>query len=354
CVMPSATGRAPSSRSGRRSPPGTAIRDRAPKCSSSRVWSGAASAASTKCCRPPYSPRPCDRRLRAAISKIASIVSSRSSPPAMPISASAADDRPLRKRPNHSSSAASWWRNEVCSACANAPCCVTTLGPSRNVSLKLTQLGLDVDTATAIDNVRKILERAEPAGFFVRIDMEGSAHTEPTLEIVETLWHHGYHQIGAVLQAALLRSERDLERLNALGIRVRLVKGAYREPKGVAWQNKADVDAAFARMLQTLLTAEHYPAIATHDPTKIRLARDLAQEHQIPTTRFEFQMLYGVRRDLQTALVAAGYRVRVYVPFGRDWFPYFMRRLGERPANAGFVLRAILSDRATSDAARTI
>ena len=231
---------------------------------------------------------------------------------------------------------------------------VIKAGVERNVSLKLTQLGLDVDTATAIDNVRKILERAEPAGFFVRIDMESSAHTEPTLEIVETLWHHGYHQIGAVLQAALLRSERDLERLNALGIRVRLVKGAYREPKGVAWQNKAEVDAAFARMLKTLLTTGHYPAIATHDPAMIRLARDLAQEHQVPTTRFEFQMLYGVRRDLQAALVAAGYRVRVYVPFGRDWFPYFMRRLGERPANVGFVLRAILSDRATPGAARTI
>ena len=231
---------------------------------------------------------------------------------------------------------------------------VIKAGVERNVSLKLTQLGLDVDTATAIDNVRKILERAEPAGFFVRIDMEGSAHTEPTLEIVETLWRHGYHQIGAVLQAALLRSERDLERLNALGIRVRLVKGAYREPKGVAWQNKAEVDAAYARMLRTLLTAGHYPAIATHDPAMICLARDLAQEHQIPMTRFEFQMLYGVRRDLQTALVAAGYRVRVYVPFGRDWFPYFMRRLGERPASVGFVLRAILSDRPPSGAARTI
>jgi proline dehydrogenase len=218
-------------------------------------------------------------------------------------------------------------------------------GIERNVSLKLTQLGLDVDTATAVDNVRKILERAEPAGFFVRIDMESSAHTEPTLEIFETLWHHGYQQIGVVLQAALRRSEQDLERMNALGVRVRLVKGAYREPKAIAHQSKADVDAAYARMLKTLLTAGQYPAIATHDPAMIALARDVAQQFEIAPSRFEFQMLYGVRRDLQASLAAAGYRVRVYVPFGREWFPYFMRRLGERPANAGFVLRAILGER---------
>jgi len=222
---------------------------------------------------------------------------------------------------------------------------VIKAGIERNVSLKLTQLGLEVDTATAVDNLRKILERAEPAGFFVRVDMESSAHTEPTLEILETLWHHGYRQIGIVLQAALMRSERDLERMNALGVRVRLVKGAYREPKTVAYQSKADVDAAYARLLKTLLPAGHYPAIATHDPAMIRLARDVAQQHQIPPSHFEFQMLYGVRRDLQASLVAAGYRVRVYVPFGREWFPYFLRRLGERPANVGFVLRAIWSDR---------
>jgi len=218
-------------------------------------------------------------------------------------------------------------------------------GIERNVSLKLTQLGLDVDTATAVDNVRKILERAEPAGFFVRIDMESSAHTEPTLEIFETLWHHGYHQIGVVLQAALLRSEHDLERMNALGVRVRLVKGAYREPKTIAHQSKADVDAAYARMLKTLLTAGQYPAIATHDPAMIALARDVARQFEIAPSRFEFQMLYGVRRDLQASLAAAGYRVRVYVPFGREWFPYFMRRLGERPANVAFVVRAILGER---------
>ena len=158
---------------------------------------------------------------------------------------------------------------------------VVNAGVERNVSLKLTQLGLDVDTATAVDNLRKILERAEPAGFFVRIDMESSAHTGQTLEIFETLWHHGYRQIGVVLQAALRRSERDLERMNALGARVRLVKGAYQEPKTVAYQSKAEVDAAYARMVKTLLTAGSYPAIATHDPAMIGLARDVARQCRI-------------------------------------------------------------------------
>jgi len=209
----------------------------------------------------------------------------------------------------------------------------------RNVSLKLTQLGLDVDKASAIDNLRKILERAEPAGFFVRIDMESSAYTAVTLEIFETLWQQGYRQIGVVLQSALYRSEADLARVNALGGRVRLVKGAYKEPKAVAYQKKADVDAAYARMLQTLLTAGHMPAIATHDPAMIALAQRIAAEHRIAPDQFEFQMLYGIRRDLQSMLVKNGYRLRVYIPFGREWFPYFMRRLGERPANVMFVAK---------------
>jgi proline dehydrogenase len=215
----------------------------------------------------------------------------------------------------------------------------------RNISLKLTQLGLDVDKASAVDNLRKILERAQPAGFFVRIDMENSPYTDVTLEIVETLWQHGYHQIGVVLQAALYRSEQDLVRMNVLGVRVRLVKGAYKEPKSVAYQKKADVDAAYARMMTTLITSGHYPAIATHDPAMIELARQSARDHGVASDRFEFQMLYGVRRDLQAALAAAGYRMRVYIPFGREWFPYFMRRLGERPANVMFVLRSVLGDR---------
>ena len=218
-------------------------------------------------------------------------------------------------------------------------------GVGRNISLKLTQLGLDVDKASAIDNLRKILERAEPAGFFVRIDMENSPYTEVTLEIFETLSRHGYRQFGVVLQSALYRSERDLQHVNALGGRVRLVKGAYKEPKAIAYAKKADVDAAYARMLTTLITAGHDAAIATHDPAMIALAREVAREHQVAPDRFEFQMLYGVRRDLQTMLVKAGYRVRIYIPFGREWFPYFMRRLGERPANVMFVIRGILGER---------
>ena len=218
-------------------------------------------------------------------------------------------------------------------------------GVGRNISLKLTQLGLDVDKASAIDNLRKILERAEPASFFVRVDMENSPYTDVTLEIYETLWRHGYHHLGVVLQSALYRSEKDLASINAFGGRVRLVKGAYKEPKTEAYPKKADVDAAYARMLKTLLTDGHDPAIATHDPVMIELARTIASDHNIAPDRFEFQMLYGVRRDLQTMLVKAGYRVRIYIPFGREWFPYFMRRLGERPANVLFVIRGMLRDR---------
>jgi proline dehydrogenase len=217
-------------------------------------------------------------------------------------------------------------------------------GTERNISVKLTQLGLDVDKASTIDNLRKLLERAEPAGFFVRVDMENSPYTDVTLEIFETLWLQGYRQIGIVLQSALHRSEADLQRINALGARVRLVKGAYKEPKAVAYQRKADVDAAYARMMRALLTNGHYPAIATHDPAMIELTRGFAREHQIAPDRFEFQMLYGIRRDLQTTLVKERYCVRVYLPFGREWFPYFMRRLGERPANVMFVARAIFGE----------
>jgi proline dehydrogenase len=221
---------------------------------------------------------------------------------------------------------------------------VTASGVERNISLKLTQLGLVVDRATAVDHLRKILELAEPAGFFVRIDMESSQHTAVTLDIFETLWEQGYRQIGVVLQSDLYRSEEDLRRINALGARIRLVKGAYREPKSVAYQKKADVDAAYARMMKVLITDGHYPAIATHDPDMIDLARRWASGHGVTPDRFEFQMLYGIRRDLQAMLVESGYRVRVYVPFGRDWFPYFMRRLGEHPANLAFVLRSIVSE----------
>ena len=216
-------------------------------------------------------------------------------------------------------------------------------GIGRNLSLKLTQLGLDVDRAIAVDNLRKILARAD--GFFVRLDMESSDYTDVTLDIFELLWEHGYHQIGVVLQADLYRTEQDLRRVMSLGARVRLVKGAYKEPRSVAYKHKADVDAAYARLITVLLTGGNNPAIATHDPVLIEQTKRTAREHQIAADRFEFQMLYGIRRDLQIGLVQQGYRVRVYIPFGRQWFPYFMRRLGERPANIGFVLRGILGER---------
>jgi proline dehydrogenase len=218
---------------------------------------------------------------------------------------------------------------------------IVAAGIGRNISLKLTQLGLDVDRASAVDNLRRVLDRAEPAGFFIRIDMEGSAYTEVTIDIFETLWGQGYRQMGIVLQAALYRTEEDLPRVLRLGARVRLVKGAYKEPKTLAHQHKPDVDAAYARLMKLLLAGSEYPAFATHDPAMHALARQWAAERAISPERFEFQLLYGVRRDLQTSLVEQGYRVRVYIPFGREWFPYFMRRLGERPANVASVVRSI-------------
>jgi proline dehydrogenase len=218
-------------------------------------------------------------------------------------------------------------------------------GIERNISLKLTQLGLTIDRATCVDNLRRILDGGVTHGFFVRIDMESSAFTAVTIDVFETMWQQGYRNAGVVLQSCLRRSEDDAARMNALGARVRLVKGAYKEPKTVAYQAKADVDAAFVRIMRQLLGEGHYPAIATHDPAMIDATRAFAREQRIANDRYEFQMLYGVRRDLQTTLVRDGRRVRVYVPFGREWFPYFMRRLGERPANVGFVLRAVLRDR---------
>jgi proline dehydrogenase len=212
----------------------------------------------------------------------------------------------------------------------------------RNLSLKLTQIGLAVDRASTVDNLRRILDRATE--FFIRIDMESSEYTDATLRIFETLWNQGYRHMGVVLQADLRRSEADLERMNQLGARVRLVKGAYREGKAVAYQKKAEVDAAFARLLRRLLVEGNYPAIATHDPSLLDLARRYADELGVGQDRFEFQMLYGIRRDLQARLHAQGYRMRVYIPFGRQWFPYFMRRLGERPANVAFVLRGIFGE----------
>lgn len=217
-------------------------------------------------------------------------------------------------------------------------------GIERNVSLKLTQLGLDVDRATCVDNFRRILEPATEHGFFVRIDMESSAYTDLTFQIFETLWGQGHRNIGVVVQSCLMRSEGDVRRVNEIGARVRLVKGAYKEPKTVAYQKKEDVDEAFVRLMKLLLDEGTYPAIATHDPAMIAATKAHAAEKQYAKNRCEFQMLYGVRRDLQTALKNEGYPVRIYVPFGKEWYPYFMRRLGERPANVVFVVKSILKE----------
>jgi proline dehydrogenase len=222
---------------------------------------------------------------------------------------------------------------------------VDRAGVERNLSLKLTQLGLDVDRAMCIDNLRKILKAAEQCGFFVRIDMESSAYTDATLDMFETVWKLGHHSVGVVLQSCLYRTEKDFERINALGARIRLVKGAYREPNSVAYQLKSDVDVAYVRIGKRLLTEGTYPAIATHDEPILAEMKRFAGERGILPDAYEFQMLYGIRRDLQNAFRDAGYRMRVYVPFGREWFPYFMRRLGERPANVAFVVRSLFAER---------
>lgn len=217
-------------------------------------------------------------------------------------------------------------------------------GISRNISVKLTQLGLDIDRATSTDNLRRVLEAADDAGFFVRIDMEGSAYTDATMETFESLWNIGSRNIGVAIQASLRRSADDIRHLNAMGARVRLVKGAYREPKDVAFQRKDEVDAHFVELMHLLLVDGTYPAIATHDPAIIDETRRFAEARGFARDRFEFQLLFGIRRDLQVSLAKAGYPVRIYVPFGQEWFAYFMRRLGERPANVQFVLKSLIRE----------
>jgi proline dehydrogenase len=222
---------------------------------------------------------------------------------------------------------------------------IVAAGIDRNISVKPTQLGLDIGQSVCVDNIRRILDLGKQHNFFVRIDMENSPSIQKTLDAFNTVWTQGYHNAGVVLQSAVFRSEEDAKAVSAIGARVRLVKGAYKEPGSVAHQAKADVDAAYIRIMKVLMTEGTYPAIATHDPKMIDAAKAFARDEGIPAQKYEFQMLYGIRRDLQAALVADGYRMRVYVPFGKQWFPYFMRRLGERPANVGFVLKGIFGER---------
>jgi proline dehydrogenase len=207
-----------------------------------------------------------------------------------------------------------------------------------NVSLKLTQFGLDLSAEQCRANVAQLVERANHLSSFVRIDMESSVYTDRTLQLVEDL-HAQYGCVGTVIQAYLRRSQADIERLCAREIRVRLCKGAYLEPASVAFPDKSDVDRNFVESMKLLLDQGHYPAIATHDEKIVEQTKAYAAQRKIAADRFEFQMLYGIRRDLQRKLVAQGYRLRLYVPFGKAWYPYLMRRLAERPANVFFIAR---------------
>jgi proline dehydrogenase len=207
-----------------------------------------------------------------------------------------------------------------------------------NISIKLTQCGLDQGDEFAERNYREVLTAAGEN--FVRVDMESSAYTERTVRMIERVWQD-HRNTGTVLQSYLYRTPQDLETMIRLGIRTRLVKGAYLEPPDVAYPQKAKVDEAYVSQAKTMLEEAHYPAFATHDKKIIDSIVQHASANKIEKSRFEFQMLYGIRRDLQDRLLAEGYNVRVYVPFGDSWYPYFTRRLAERPANALFILRSL-------------
>jgi proline dehydrogenase len=218
---------------------------------------------------------------------------------------------------------------------------MSALALNANVSLKLTHMGLDVDEAMAYEIASGVVQHAARINNFVRIDMEGSTYTQRTLDFVHKL--HGQPEnaghVGAVIQSYLFRSEKDVEQLLAQRIRIRLCKGAYKEAPEVAFPKKADVDANYVKLMKMLLKSGVYHGIATHDENMIRATIEFAQQEKIAASTFEFQMLYGVRRDLQQKLVKEGWRCRVYIPFGTEWYPYLMRRLAERPANAIFILK---------------
>jgi len=216
---------------------------------------------------------------------------------------------------------------------------IAASGVKSNASLKLTQLGLDVGEEVCLRNMRRILSRAASTHNFIRIDMEGSAYTEQTLRVFRTL-RAEYPNVGVVIQSYLYRSEQDVAALAAEGANIRLCKGAYKEPPTVAFPVKADVDAAYLRLAKAYLDAPNtYIGLATHDDKMIAPLKAYVAERNIPRDKFEFQMLYGVRPQAQEALVKEGYKVRVYVPYGTEWYPYFMRRLAERPANVWFILK---------------
>ncbi|HEX5732409.1 MAG TPA: proline dehydrogenase family protein [Blastocatellia bacterium] len=214
-------------------------------------------------------------------------------------------------------------------------------GLDSNVSVKLTQLGLDVDQGLCYENIRAIVEAAGRYQNFVRIDMEDSTKTDVTLSIFKRL-RQEFENVGIVVQSYLYRTESDVKDLLQIGARIRLCKGAYKEPETVAFQDKADVDKNYVHVMKMLLVSGIYHGIATHDENMIAATRQFAAEKGITADQYEFQMLFGIRRDLQEKLIKEGYRMRVYVPYGEYWYPYFMRRLAERPANVWFVLKNIL------------
>ena len=210
-----------------------------------------------------------------------------------------------------------------------------------NVSLKLTQLGLDLGEPFCQELLEKIVGHATSQGNFVRVDMEGSAYTHRTVQMTQRV-RAKYKGVGTVMQAYLYRAEQDITDLLAAGCRLRLCKGAYKEPPEIAFPEKRDVDANYVKLMKLILLSAIYHGIATHDPAMIDATKKFVREKNIARDQFEFQMLYGIRTDLQEQLVREGYRLRVYIPFGTDWFPYFMRRLAERPANVMFFLRNLL------------
>ena len=213
-------------------------------------------------------------------------------------------------------------------------------GDNWYISLKLTQIGMDLGEDLCLGNLEKVLEAAALNNTFVRVDMESSKYTELTIRIVERAAEK-HPNVGIVIQSYLRRSRQDVARLNQQGIRVRLCKGAYSEPASVAFQKKSEVDASYVLLMEDLMAAGNYPALATHDEAMIQATLDYARRHAIPPEAYEFQMLSGIRKDRQVRLHKEGYRMRVYLPFGNEWYPYFMRRLAERPANLVFFLTAL-------------
>lgn len=217
-------------------------------------------------------------------------------------------------------------------------------GLNANVSVKLTHMGIDVDPQLGYSNVAGLVEKAASMSpkNFVRVDMEGSAYTQRTLDFIHQLHRQAGGCVGAVIQSYMRRSEDDMANLLQDGIRIRLCKGAYSEPADIAYQEKSEVDANYINLMKILLKSRTYHGLATHDEKIIRQAQSFATQEHIPRDAFEFQMLYGIRRDLQQSLIREGWRMRVYVPFGTEWYPYLMRRLAERPANLLFVAKNLL------------